>query len=83
MGAHAPLLRWLFSVSSAGIAPAFLIFNAAVAAVLVWAPYTFLVEFSMLLQVLHVGYTSVARRLHVGCTSVARRLHVGYTLVCT
>lgn len=50
-GPHAPCLRWLFSISDAGIAPAFIIVNAAFAAFLVWAPYTLLVEFSMLLSV--------------------------------
>ena len=50
-GPHAPLTRWLFSISAAGIAPAYVLLNAACAAVLVWAPYTLLVEFSMLLSV--------------------------------
>jgi hypothetical protein len=48
---HAWLVRWLFSASASGVAPAYIIINAVVAAVLVWVPYTLLVEFSMLLSV--------------------------------
>jgi len=50
-GSHAPLVRWLFSNSAAGIAPAYIVFNASCAALLVWLPYALLVEFSMLLSV--------------------------------
>lgn len=34
-----------------GVAPLYILFNALIAALLVWAPYTLLVEFSMLLSV--------------------------------
>jgi len=45
------LLVWLLAASQTGVAPVYILFNAAVAASLVWAPYTRLVEFSMLLSV--------------------------------
>ena len=38
-------------ISVAGVAPVYILFNAACASVLVWMPYTVLVEFSMLLSV--------------------------------
>ena len=44
------MLRSLAS-SQTGVAPLFILLNAACAAVLVWMPYTLLVEFSMLLSV--------------------------------
>ena len=47
----APVLRWLLSTSQTGVAPLYILTNAACAAVLVWMPYTILVEFSMLLSV--------------------------------
>ena len=47
----APLIRWLLSTSQTGVAPLYILTNAACAAVLVWMPYTILVEFSMLLSV--------------------------------
>ena len=50
-GTFAPLLRWLLSTSHTGVAPLYILINAAAAAVLVWMPYTILVEFSMLLSV--------------------------------
>jgi len=45
------MLVWLLAASETGVAPVYILFNAAVAASLVWAPYTRLVEFSMLLSV--------------------------------
>ena len=45
------LLRTLLSTSQTGVAPLYILLNAAVAGVLVWMPYTLLVEFSMLLSV--------------------------------
>lgn len=45
------VLRRLLSTSQTGVAPLYILTNAACAAVLVWAPYTLLVEFSMLLSV--------------------------------
>merc|ERR1740127_435302 len=41
----------MLSTSQTGVAPLFIITNAACAGVLVWMPYTLLVEFSMLLSV--------------------------------
>ena len=37
-GTFAPLLRWLLSTSHTGVAPAYILINAAAAAVLVWMP---------------------------------------------
>lgn len=48
---QAPFLRWLFSTSQTGVAPLYILTNACCAAILVWMPYTLLVEFSMLLSV--------------------------------
>mmetsp|Transcript_25278 Transcript_25278/g.69638 ORF Transcript_25278/g.69638 Transcript_25278/m.69638 type:complete len:425 (+) Transcript_25278:662-1936(+) len=45
------VLNYLLSTSQTGVAPLYIIFNALIAALLVWAPYTILVEFSMLLSV--------------------------------
>jgi len=45
------VLHYLLATSNTGVAPFFILFNAAIAALLVWAPYTILVEFSMLLSV--------------------------------
>lgn len=39
------------SPTQTGVAPLYILFNALIAALLVWAPYTLLVEFSMLLSV--------------------------------
>jgi hypothetical protein len=50
-GASGRLLRSLLSTQATGVAPLFILLNAAAAAVLVWMPYTLLVEFSMLLSV--------------------------------
>ena len=50
MSAGGRMLRSLAS-SQTGVAPLFILLNAACAAVLVWMPYTLLVEFSMLLSV--------------------------------
>jgi len=47
----APLLRWMLSTSQTGVAPLYILINAACASALVWMPYTILVEFSMLLSV--------------------------------
>ena len=44
-------LQSLLSTSKTGVAPLYILVNAACAAVLVWMPYTLLVEFSMLLSV--------------------------------
>ena len=45
------LEHWLLSCSQTGVAPLFILVNALFAAMLVWMPYTLLVEFSMLLSV--------------------------------
>jgi len=45
------ITNWLFSASKTGVAPIYILTNAACASVLVWMPYTLLVEFSMLLSV--------------------------------
>jgi len=45
------ILNYLLSTSKTGVAPLYILFNALIAALLVWAPYTLLVEFSMLLSV--------------------------------
>jgi len=45
------LLRVLLPSSAAGVAPLYIVLNALCAALLVWMPYTLLVEFSMLLSV--------------------------------
>jgi len=50
-GVAAAISRWLFSANNTGVAPIFILSNALCAAVLVWMPYTILVEFSMLLSV--------------------------------
>jgi amino acid transporter len=50
-GARGRLLRPLLSTSKTGVAPIFILVNAVCAGVLVWMPYTLLVEFSMLLSV--------------------------------
>ena len=47
----APVLRWLLSTSQTGVAPLYILTNALCAGLLVWMPYTILVEFSMLLSV--------------------------------
>lgn len=60
------LSRWLFTISRAGVPPIFVIVNAACACILVWLPYTILVEFSMLLSVpsiLLFMYSFVALRV--------------------
>jgi len=44
-------MRALLSTSHTGVAPLYIIINAVCAGVLVWMPYTLLVEFSMLLSV--------------------------------
>lgn len=45
------LLGWLLTTGASGVAPLYIVLNAVCAAVLVWMPYTILVEFSMLLSV--------------------------------
>ena len=45
------MLRALLSTSQTGVAPLYILTNALCAAILVWMPYTLLVEFSMLLSV--------------------------------
>lgn len=45
------MLRSLLSTSQTGVAPLYILTNALCAAILVWMPYTLLVEFSMLLSV--------------------------------
>ena len=50
-GVMGRLLRSLLSTSSTGVAPLYILTNAVCAALLVWMPYTILVEFSMLLSV--------------------------------
>eukprot|EP00325_Prymnesiales_sp_UTEX-LB-985_P000364 CAMPEP_0174705024 /NCGR_PEP_ID=MMETSP1094-20130205/8398_1 /TAXON_ID=156173 /ORGANISM="Chrysochromulina brevifilum, Strain UTEX LB 985" /LENGTH=515 /DNA_ID=CAMNT_0015903139 /DNA_START=110 /DNA_END=1654 /DNA_ORIENTATION=+ len=50
-GGTGRILQTLLSTSQTGVAPLYILTNAACAAVLVWMPYTLLVEFSMLLSV--------------------------------
>ena len=50
-GALGRVLRALLSTSQTGVAPLYILTNAVCAGILVWMPYTLLVEFSMLLSV--------------------------------
>ena len=50
-GALGRVLRTLLSTSQTGVAPLYILTNAVCAGILVWMPYTLLVEFSMLLSV--------------------------------
>jgi len=50
-GGACRVLRTLLNTSATGVAPLYILLNAVCAGVLVWMPYTLLVEFSMLLSV--------------------------------